>query len=659
MSQIVKGGWTRAFLHPGWLALQRQRDHLGVTELRRLRLRPFSSSSTEPQAPSQGSGTTAPASFPGRASRKQSAWFWPAGIVIPSLALGGALVALHRDATFRAQVEKVLPGTSQWLSRLTGVQYELQDKRSDKEQLGSSRVERSFSPLRHSNSVIPSVGTTPAQLPATDSGSNTALLVSGELTPLDAANAERRPRAQLAENTLTDTEPATTTSSHPSEQATFPEHPHETALAEPLGLVVSPAEAENHHDGSVPITEAPEPTASSTVSSSSSAEVSTPKEMTQPWSSASSCAEIHALAEQLGTLVMLEALRIREIIQPLEDPGGSKGSGRQTADKRAQRRQVALALLEQEQTFRHDLERQLQWLQMALRRELEPQVQAQMQALFERAWSEHESSLRQQLREELETQRLVLKREQQDRLLEIQSLLERVEANALRDRAYKQYAHWAQRTALMWQALGERLSRGEPFSTELAAIREAWASLHSYAGAEQTTTTGWLRSAMLVERVLASLAPSTAAQGVTTAAALQERFLNQVFPSGRVAALMPDGSGVWGYWLARLAAWLKTSRLEENLDRVVATSVGSDAAASAENDAERTLTVEQRLVWARTWVERGDFRRAIKHLQQVPADSLVSRLCQDWMTEVEQYLMLEQAIRVIRAESSSITAALC
>ncbi|KAK4531432.1 hypothetical protein CCYA_CCYA08G2289 [Cyanidiococcus yangmingshanensis] len=560
---------------------------------------------------------------------------------------------MHRDATFRAQVERVLPGSTRWLSQLTGRQYKTPENHVKEVESASVGTQRAVAAAAQTNREMPPDPEPPLnKLPASSTSLNEALIQTPEEPVHEGPRTEEQSSSPLPVGSIVEKIDSETTTPIQDAATSSSARKDEASLAETLVVDESPTNEETRPGRNALSTE-PLEVDPSTAPVRSSSGVATTEEHR-----ATSAAEIRALAEQLGTLVVLEALRIRDLIQPLEATTTPATTAERPVDDTEKRRKVALKLLEQEQTFRQDLERYLQRLQMLLRRELEPNVRAEMRALFQRAWNEHESSLRQQLQDELDAQRLVLKREQMDRLLELQLLLERVEARALRDRAYKQYTHWAHRTALLWQALGERLTRGEPFATELAAVKEAWTSLENYSGTEQAAMTGWVRSAALVQHVLTCLSPSIAARGVTTAASLQERFLHQVFPSGRVAALMPDTSGVWGYWLARLAAWLKTSRLEENLDGVFTARMASNACNATEVDQKMAFTTEQRLLWARFCVERGDLGQALEHLQQIPADSLVSRLCRDWITDVEQYLRLEQAVRVIRAESTSITAAL-
>lgn len=649
MSGTLRRVWIRVMLRPSWFALQRKRGGQLASRPCRLGSVRFSSASS-PEQPTRSQAPEASTSE-GRSSTRplnQRAWLWYAGLIVPSLGLGGVLIEMHRDATFRARVERVLPGSNRWLSQLTGRQYKTPENHVKEVESASVGAQRTVAAAAQTNSETPlHPESLLTKLPASSTSLSDALIQTPEEPVHEVPRTDEQSSSPLPVGSIVEKIDSETTTPIQDTATSSSARKDEASLAETLVVDESPTNEETRPDRNASSTE-PLEVDLSTAPERSSSGVATTEEHR-----ATSSAEIRALAEQLGSLVVLEALRIRDLIQPLEATAAER-----PVNDTERRRKVALKLLEQEQTFRQDLERYLERLQMLLRRELEPNVRAEMRALFQRAWDEHESSLRQQLQEELDAQRLVLKREQMDRLLELQLLLERVEARALRDRAYKQYTHWAHRTALLWQALGERLTRGEPFATELAAIQEAWASLENYSGTEQAATTGWVHSAALVQHVLKCLSPSIAACGVTTAASLQERFLHQVFPSGRVAALMPDTSGVWGYWLARLAAWLKTSQLEENLDGVFTAQMASNACNATEEDQKMAFTTEQRLLWARFCVERGDLRQALEHLQQIPADSLVSRLCRDWVTDVEQYLRLEQAVRVIRAESTSITAAL-
>ncbi|KAF6002659.1 hypothetical protein F1559_001180 [Cyanidiococcus yangmingshanensis] len=567
MSETLRRVWIRVMLRPSWFALQRKRGGQLASSPCRLRSVRFSSAAS-PEQSTRSQGTEA-STREGRSSTtplNQRAWLWYAGLIVPSLGLGGVLIEMHRDATFRAQVERVLPGSTRWLSQLTGRQYKT--------------PENHVKEVENQQEMPPDPEPPLNKLPASSTSLNEALIQTPEEPVHEGPRTEEQSSSPLPVGSIAekiDSETTTPIQDAATSVLSFAKMKHHSLKRLSNALSTEPLEVDP-----------------STAPVRSSSGVATTEEHR-----ATSSAEIRALAEQLGTLVVLEALRIRDLIEPLEATTTPATTAERPVDDTEKRRKVALKLLEQEQTFRQDLERYLQRLQMLLRRELEPNLDAQ---------------------------RLVLKREQMDRLLELQLLLERVEARALRDRAYKQYTHWAHRTALLWQALGERLTRGEPFATELAA--------------------SWVRSAALVQHVLTCLSPSIAARGVTTAASLQERFLHQ------------DTSGVWGYWLARLAAWLKTSRLEENLDGVFTAQMASNACNATEEDQKMAFTTEQRLLWARFCVERGDLGQALEHLQQIPADSLVSRLCRDWITDVEQYLRLEQAVRVIRAESTSITAAL-
>jgi hypothetical protein len=636
--------------------------------LRRQWLRRSSSAASE-QPPAS---TTASTATPSRSTvkpttRNHRLSLWYVALVVPSLTLGGVLVALDLNDAFRARAERLLPGTTRWLSQLTGKPY---GQSSEKDRIHKATVQRSR--LLHAAATQLDNELRLEEAPPTDKS-----FIGHESTDSIRADAETA-ATQIASNEkdmLNISASAGFEEAQSSESAELQGAADEgsaTSSAHASTTQQMTAAESSEHEEASPVS-TKQATAlistSTTLSASTEAEATAQHAPDTSELSASrehilpTAVEMQALVEQLSVLVLAEALRVRELVKPLESQSKSGLLGGRGANPVEQRRQLALMLMKEETALQQDLERALRRLEKHLRQALEPQILAQLRPQFEKAWSDHEALLRQQMQDELDTQRLALQREQVDRLLELQMLMERVEARALRDRLYKQYAHWAQRTALLWQALAVRLTRGEPFFAELSAMQQAWRSLATSKENPESSLDTWQQSAALVECVLSGLAPAIAMQGIPPASALQERFLNHVFPESRVAALMPANRGVWGYWLARIAAWLKTNRLEENLDQVSVIQILDAEDARAEEQTKPgtglALTMEQRLLWARRCVERGDLRHALQHLQQIPADSLVSRICKDWMTQVERYLVTEQAVRIIRAESTSVTAALC
>ena len=121
---------------------------------------------------------------------------------------------------------------------------------------------------------------------------------------------------------------------------------------------------------------------------------------------------------------------------------------------------------------------------------------------------------------------------------------------------------------------------------------------------------------------------------VPTLAQLASRF-DDVAAAGRRAALVPEGSGLWGYALASVVSSITFKASAE--------AVGGEAATIISN--AEALLAEGALLPAVTEVRK---------LRGPPAAT-----CAGWVQAAEERLLLEQTLRVAKAQASLGMSAMC
>jgi len=138
----------------------------------------------------------------------------------------------------------------------------------------------------------------------------------------------------------------------------------------------------------------------------------------------------------------------------------------------------------------------------------------------------------------------------------------------------------------------------------------------------------------LLNEVFAAAQLEKTTKPVPTLAQLTTRF-EDVAAAGRRAALVPEGSGLWGYALASVvsAVSLKTS----------SEVVGGDAAVVFSN--------------AEGMLAQGALLPAVTELKKLKGPPAAT--CAGWMQAAEERLLLEQTLRVAKAQASLGMSAMC
>ena len=119
-----------------------------------------------------------------------------------------------------------------------------------------------------------------------------------------------------------------------------------------------------------------------------------------------------------------------------------------------------------------------------------------------------------------------------------------------------------------------------------------------------------------------------------TLAQLSERF-ESVAAAGRRAALVPEGSGLWGYALAGLVSSVSVKASSE--------VVGGESAAVFSN--------------AEALLAQGALLPVVTELKKLEGPAAAT--CAGWVDAAEERLLLEQTLRVAKAQSSLGMSAMC
>ena len=120
---------------------------------------------------------------------------------------------------------------------------------------------------------------------------------------------------------------------------------------------------------------------------------------------------------------------------------------------------------------------------------------------------------------------------------------------------------------------------------------------------------------------------------------LHARF-ERVAASGRVAALVPPGSGMWGQ---ALASFVSSVTLPVSLSAVLPSDGAKDGASRV-------------FVHAAEHLEQGSLAGAVKELRMLRGPP--AAVCADWLAAAEQRLLVEQGLAAAKAETSVAMAAL-
>jgi len=142
----------------------------------------------------------------------------------------------------------------------------------------------------------------------------------------------------------------------------------------------------------------------------------------------------------------------------------------------------------------------------------------------------------------------------------------------------------------------------------------------------------------LLAEVATALKP-LAATKVSTLPQLQERFATAA-AAGHVAALVPEGSGMWGHALAKVVASITIAAPRDVLP--------SEAARS-----EASLI----LGTAASYLHEGSLTNAVREVRRLRGPP--AAVCSGWLEAAEQRLLFEQALSAAKAEASITMAALC
>jgi len=142
----------------------------------------------------------------------------------------------------------------------------------------------------------------------------------------------------------------------------------------------------------------------------------------------------------------------------------------------------------------------------------------------------------------------------------------------------------------------------------------------------------------LLSEVSAALAPLSK-KSVATMPQLQARFATAA-EAGRVAALVPEKSGMWGHLLASVTHAVTLAAPRDLLP--------SEAARS-----------EASVVFSRAGVhlDKGQLGAAVAEVRRLKGPP--GAICAGWLEAAEERLLLEQTLTAVKAEASIAMAALC
>lgn len=195
------------------------------------------------------------------------------------------------------------------------------------------------------------------------------------------------------------------------------------------------------------------------------------------------------------------------------------------------------------------------------------------------------------------------------------------------DTQYKQTSHAVQQLSAAAFELGEGLEG----RTSHQRFRAAFEAIETVSARLEHPLLSQLCEAV---KPVASDVPSTMPQ-------LQARFVTTA-ASSRVAALVPEGSGIWGRLLASI-----TSALTFEVPQQILPTLPDAEARSPTQIISR----------ASGMLEGGDLHGAVREIRDLRGPP--GATCAGWLEEAERRLLLEQALRVANAEASVSVAALC
>ena len=227
---------------------------------------------------------------------------------------------------------------------------------------------------------------------------------------------------------------------------------------------------------------------------------------------------------------------------------------------------------------------------------------------------------------EVEMQEELLRERQRQgaALLNLEIDVDALAAVLSNDTQYKRMSHAAQQISATVLEFEESLAGRKPE----AAFKSAFSSL--------SAVSEKLEHPLLLE--VCKTAKSAASKIPSTTSQLQKRFVDAA-SSGRVAALVPEGSGIWGRALASVTAAL-TINLPYNL--------------LPSTDSRSPSYVISR---ASNHLDSGNLEDAVRELRDLRGPPAAS--CSGWLEEAERRLLLEQVLRVAKAEASITVSALC